>query len=105
MLRGLLVILMLAPVSGCRPRGHAARLEDTPVTQRPDLASVLARHTPRLMDIPGVAGTGEGRGDGGPVFVIFVVRRSAELSRRLPVELEGYPVEVRESGEVTAPPQ
>lgn len=105
MLRGLVVVLLLASVGACRPRGHATHLEDTLMTQRADLASVLARHTPRLMDIPGVTGTGEGRRDGRPVIVIFVARRSVELARRLPAELEGYPVEMRESGEVTAPPR
>ena len=36
------------------------------------LAHVLARHTPALLAIPGVSGTGEGEENGKPVFLILV---------------------------------
>ena len=46
---------------------------------RPPLADVLRQHTPSLLAISGVVGTGEGRSDGQPVFVVIVVRRTADL--------------------------
>ena len=73
--------------------------------ERPRIADVLGRHTPSLLGIPGVLGTGEGRAGDEPVIVIFVERRTSELQKRLPSVLEGYRVEIRESGEVTAPPR
>jgi hypothetical protein len=73
--------------------------------ERPGIADVLGRHTPSLLGIPGVLGTGEGRAGGQPVIVIFVARRTRELQNRLPSALEGYPVEIRETGDVTAPPR
>ena len=76
-----------------------------PRADRPTIAEVLQRHTPSLLDIPGVVGTGEGRAGERPVFVIFVARRTSQQQQRLPSELEGYRVEIRESGEVTAPPR
>src|SRR5262245_33260592 len=71
----------------------------------PPITEVLQRHTPELLEIPGVVGTGEGREGGRPAFVIFVEARTRELDARLPASLEGYPVVVRESGKVTAPPK
>ena len=73
--------------------------------ERPGIADVLDRHTPSLLGIPGVLGTGEGSAGGEPVIVIFVAKRTGELQTRLPGALEGYPVEIRETGEVTAPPR
>jgi len=73
--------------------------------QRPTIADVLGRHTPSLLGIPGVLGTGEGRAGDEPVIVIFVARRTSELQKRLPSVLDGYPVEIRETGQVTAPPR
>jgi len=70
------------------------------------IADVLLRETTSLMTIRGVTGTGEGRDESGkPVIVVYV---SPEITRedriRIPRKLEGYRVEVRESGNVTAPP-
>ena len=78
--------------------------ERAPGRGRAEIAAVLRRHTPDLISVPGVIGTGEGRSHGRPVIVVFVVRRTPEISQRLPAEIEGYVVEIRESGEVTAPP-
>jgi hypothetical protein len=52
------------------------------------------------MSIPGVVGTGEGAGSGGPVILVLVSRRTPEVDSRVPKGLEGYPVEVRVVGEV-----
>ena len=72
---------------------------------RAPIAEVLARHTPELLTVPGVVGTGEGAEGGSPVFLILVVKKTPELEARLPRSVEGYPVVVRETGEVTAPPR
>ncbi len=70
------------------------------MTRRP-LSAVLAEHTPGLMAIPGVVGTGEGRGgDDQPVLLVLVARDSPELRARLPRKIEGYPVVIRVTGEV-----
>ncbi|TMQ64656.1 MAG: hypothetical protein E6K79_06310 [Candidatus Eisenbacteria bacterium] len=70
----------------------------------PDVADVLRRNTPKLMAIPGVTGTGEGKRGAQAILVVYVGRATPELKQRIPGELEGYPVEVREIGNVTAPP-
>lgn len=65
------------------------------------LAEVLRRHTPELLAIPGVNGTGEGREGGVPVLVVFVERTTTELEARIPKSIEGHPVVIREIGRVT----
>ena len=39
---------------------------------RVPLADVLARHTPDLLAVPGVNGTGEGQESGEPVLIVFM---------------------------------
>jgi hypothetical protein len=72
---------------------------------RPSITEVLARHTPSLMAVDGVTGTGEGSDGDQPIVVVFVVKETPALRARLPQLLEGYRVVLRASGEVTAPPR
>ena len=51
------------------------------------------------MAIPGVVGTVQGLCDEEPCIRVFVVESSAELLSRIPPDIEGYPVEVQETGE------
>ena len=93
--------LGLALLAGCRgasgPESGARSEEAMP--QRP-IAAVLADHTPELMRMPGVVGTAEGESGGKTVFLILVDRATPELSAKLPREIEGYRVEVRETGTI-----
>ncbi len=97
-MRGFVWLLAAAVALGsCAPNGSN-------VTSRP-LADVLKSHTPQLMAIPGVVGTGEGvSGDGasggGPAILVLVSHRTPEIDARVPKRLEGYPVEIRVVGEV-----
>lgn len=86
---------MLAATCGCQGRGETT-------VPPPPIAAVLAARTPELMKIAGVSGTGQGARDGRTVFVIYVTRRTPELDRALPHTLDGWPVDVREVGEVRA---
>ena len=65
-----------------------------------DIADVLARHTPELMAIPGVVGTGQGLQDEKPCIIVFVEENTDELVRERPSTLEGWPVRVDEVGEI-----
>jgi hypothetical protein len=66
------------------------------------VTQVLRRHTDSLMAVPGVVGTAEGSCAGKPCILVLVERSTAELRKRIPSELEGVPVEIRETGRVTA---
>ena len=66
---------------------------------RKSLEEVLQEHTNGLMAIPGVVGTAQGFCSGEPCIRVFTVESSDELLRQIPQEIEGYPVEVQETGE------
>ena len=89
-----------------RPGPHAAlapadtTASDTTMPNRP-IEVVQEEHTPALMALAGVTGTFIGAtADGRPCIKIMVVQRTPELERRLPQELDGYPVEIVESGHI-----
>ena len=60
----------------------------------------LRDHSGELMSIPGVVGTGEGLCGGRPCIKVFVVKKTPELSGKIPPEIEGCPVEIVETGEI-----
>jgi len=69
------------------------------------IADVLRRQTPSLMTIRGVTGTGEGRADGKSVIVVYTSHITRQDRIAIPRKIEGYKVEIREVGDVTAPPR
>jgi len=96
-------ILLLVAVMGCQAGGPKTAASEKGVQMaRAPLADVLALHTPELLKIEGVNGTGEGEESGEPVFVVFVTSDTPELRARLPVAVEGYRVVVRVAGTVRA---
>lgn len=63
---------------------------------------VLKAHTALLMGLPGVVGTAQGLCDGKPCIKVYVIRKTPELDRKIPGNLEGYPVVIEETGEIKA---
>jgi len=85
---------------GCRGGSPPPREETASMTRRP-LDQVLATHTPRLMALPGVVGTYEGATRAGaPCIRVMVVKTTPALRDSIPSELEGWPVEIEETGEI-----
>ncbi len=62
------------------------------------IESVLKEHTESLMSIPGVLGTGIGLCDGIPCIKVFASGLTEESRNKLPVQLEGHPLKIEESG-------
>jgi len=71
------------------------------VSRRP-IQEVFAEHRESLMAVPGVVGIAIGRSGDALCIRVMVAQRNAELDRRLPRELEGYAVEVQETGPIRA---
>ena len=69
---------------------------------RKPISAVLREHTGKLMSLPGVVGTAEGLCDGKPCIKVFVVKKTPELLKQIPDVLEGYAVEVQETGVIRA---
>jgi len=64
--------------------------------------AALEKHQARLMSIPGVEGVGIGGSDDSPVIVVMVRRGGTDIRKKLPARVEGYPVKVEVTGEITA---
>ena len=54
------------------------------------------------MAVPGVVGVAEGKYKGKPCIRVFVIDRNPELLRQVPDNIEGFPLQVEESGEFHA---
>ena len=66
------------------------------------IEEVLKEHTGRLMALPGVVATAQGKHSGQPCVLVFVAQKTPELLRQIPSTIDGYQVAVQESGEIRA---
>jgi hypothetical protein len=71
----------------------------------PSITEVLTRHTDSLMAMAGVVGVGQGEKNGAPTVYVMVVQLTDSLRHVLPDSIEGYAVEVVESGKIKAQPE
>ncbi len=69
------------------------------------VVDVIREHAGELMSIPGVVGTAEGLKEGRPCVQILVMEATPELERKIPKDLDGYPVEIIETGEIRVYPK
>jgi hypothetical protein len=69
-------------------------MPDTPIED------IFNAHVSRLMAIPGVTGVGIGDCNGRPCLRVFVLQNTPQLSQSIPPMLDGYSVEVVETGPV-----
>ena len=65
-------------------------------------SDVLKEHTRSLMSIPGVVGTSEGKYAGKPCIRVLVIRKTPQLTKKIPSAIEGYAVIVQETGRIRA---
>ncbi len=90
-------LVTAAALASCACRDH--REETQAVTSR-TMEAVLAAHTDSLMALPGVVGTAIGLCDGAPCIRVFLADSGAAARRRIPTQLEGYPVKVEVTGPI-----
>ena len=67
-----------------------------------EMGEILKEHTDEMMALPGVVGIGIGELQGSPCIMVFVVEKSSEVLSKIPNSLEGYPIQVRQSGQFRA---
>jgi hypothetical protein len=96
---GLLSALVVGAESHQQPEGQ--RVRETLMPQ-PTIAEVLRDVTDRVMSIPGVMGTAEGRCGGRPCIKIFVAKTTDEMRREIPSVVGGYLIAIEETGEFRA---
>ncbi len=92
------LVLVAAAVA---QRGTAGQEERAPMPDK-TIEAILKEHTPRLIALPGVVGVGQGRCAGAPCIKILVLEKTPELVARIGDAIEGYEVEVVETGEIRA---
>ena len=59
---------------------------------------VLKQHTDTLLSFSGVVGTGQGLHEGKDCIKVFVTVLTPKLKKKIPSQLEGYPVVIEETG-------
>ena len=64
------------------------------------LLEVLKEHTNELMSILGVVGVAQGLCNKKPCIKVFVVEMTSALDKQIPKDLNGYCVDVEETGEI-----
>ena len=85
------------PANGQR-RNQQNQEED--LVQGNTIEAVLKRHTDSLMSLPGVVGTGQGECSGKPCIKVLVITKTPGLLEKIPSSIEGYLVEIQETGEI-----
>jgi hypothetical protein len=63
---------------------------------------VFNQNESRLMAVPGVEGVGIGGTRARPVILVMVRKDAAAMAGKLPREIDGIPVKVEVSGEISA---
>lgn len=91
----------LIAVAACGQDRPGSRQEGGPMQEK-TIKQVLLEHTDSLMALPGVVGTAQGECAGEPCIRVLVVKKTSDLLEKIPSEIEGYAVEVDETGEIKA---
>jgi len=69
------------------------------------IEEVLEESTDELISIKGVMGTAQGLCNGQPCIIVYVVKKTEQLIHQIPSSLDGYPVEIEETGVFKALPE
>ena len=96
-----LVPLLVAGAMACGQPSAEAVPEEKPLVEKP-IEQVLQEHTDSLMALPGVVGTAQGLCADEPCIRVFVVEATEESLKQIPEEIEGYTVDVQQTGEFKA---
>jgi len=95
------LMALMAASGSCAPSGDMQQKKEDSV-QKKGIEEVLREHTADIMAIEGVTGTAQGLCNDSPCIKVYVTRKTPELTARIPASIEGYPVDVEETGEFKA---
>ena len=100
-LAAVFLLWLVAVGVGCGQPSAEAVPEERRQVKKP-LDQVLQEHTASLMALPGVVGTAQGLCADEPCIRVLVVEATEELLKQIPEEIEGYAVDVQQTGEFKA---
>ena len=66
------------------------------------IEEVLEENTDKWMSIPGVIGTAIGEQKGESCIIVLVIEKTSELTEKIPSTIEGFPVVIKQTGEIRA---
>jgi hypothetical protein len=69
------------------------------------IEKVLKEHSEELMTVPGVVGMAQGLCNKKPCIKVYVIKKTPELDKRIPENIEGFPVSIEETGKIRALPK
>jgi hypothetical protein len=69
------------------------------------IQEVQEKYTDSMMSIPGVEGIGIGEKNKKECIIIFVSKTIKEMKKKLPKELDGFPVKIQNTGKIHALPE
>ena len=97
----LFAVTLALSLIGC---GQSSRpmAQETDIVADKSITAVLEQHSARLLSLAGVVGVGRGECDGRPCIKVMVVQKTAELAARIGPSVEGFRIEIIESGEIRA---
>jgi hypothetical protein len=101
-LRRLLTLGAVAGVIACGASETREQAQDREEMAPRPIEEVLADHTDGWMELRGVVGTSIGECDGAPCIRVMVVKKTDELAAKIPAKVEGYSVDVVETGRIEA---
>lgn len=76
--------------------------QESDIVADKNINAVLEQHSPRLLSLAGVVGVGRGECGGRPCIKVMVVENTAELAALIGGEIEGFRIEIIETGEIRA---
>ncbi len=94
----LVVIAALSPARCASRKVDIHQGENLMVSKT--IEEVLKDHTDQLMSIPGVVGTAQGICNSKPCIKVYVVKKTPELDKKIPKNIQGFPVSIEETGEI-----
>ncbi|HET6681097.1 MAG TPA: hypothetical protein VFG84_07835 [Gemmatimonadaceae bacterium] len=105
-----ILIIAACIVAACGPPSHGAAertdsanaARDTMQSPTRPIADVQRDHERELLAIPGVVGIGIGECGGSPCLRVMADGLTRENRARIPSRIEGYRVEVDDTGEIRA---
>ena len=100
-LAAVVAALLLSTTAAC---GEPSDVDRPTEQAMPEItiSQALEQNVDGLMALPGVVGTGQGECSGAPCIKVLVVEKTQDLLAQIPSEIEGYIVQVEESGEIKA---
>ncbi len=69
------------------------------------IEKVIKEHGEELMTVPGVVGMAQGLCNNKPCIKVYVIKKTPELDKKIPENIEGFPVSIEETGEIRALPK